>query len=359
MQGVLLQGVVDTGSDLTIMSKEAFKRVATVAKLRKRDFHLADKKAYSYDGKPFTLDGWLQLDLMFGEYSMSTPVYVKMDADNPLLLSEIVCRQLGIVIYHPSVRECQRPEGTALPEKDDASQSKTDEEDKAKVPTVRVKLLNSACLLPNRCTPVQVVVEGDSEGDLLADIRGETALIHLDENGTAHILLCESIGFTERLDKGTMLGKAVEVEVMLDMVPASVNMVSGRMNPPTANMACHQLRSCLSESHFGRRLGDTCHTRQMQLSQKCCSFMLPLRSKMASKVRPILPDSILIHQELYEFEVMPFGLTNAPAACQFLVQQLLLPLNSKVRAEFVNVYVDDVIVFHLLWKTTSSIFARW
>ena len=91
VQDVLLQGVVDAGSDLTIMGKEAFKKVATVAKLMKQDFHPADKKAYSYDGKPFTLDGWLQLDLMFGEYSKSTQVYMKIDADDPLLLSQGVC----------------------------------------------------------------------------------------------------------------------------------------------------------------------------------------------------------------------------------------------------------------------------
>ena len=34
-------------------------------------------------------------------YSMSTQMYVKMDADYQLLLSESVCRQLGIVTYHP------------------------------------------------------------------------------------------------------------------------------------------------------------------------------------------------------------------------------------------------------------------
>ena len=86
----VLQGVVDTGSDLTITGKEALK-VATVSKLRKRDFHPADKKAYSYDWKPFTLDGSLQLDLTLEEYSMPTSVYVKMDADDQLLLSEDVC----------------------------------------------------------------------------------------------------------------------------------------------------------------------------------------------------------------------------------------------------------------------------
>ena len=43
VEGVSLQGVVDTGSDLTIMGKEAFKKVAMVAKLRKKDFCPADK----------------------------------------------------------------------------------------------------------------------------------------------------------------------------------------------------------------------------------------------------------------------------------------------------------------------------
>ena len=55
--------------------------------------------------------------------------------------------------------------------------------------------------------------------------------------------------------------------------------------------------------------------------------------------------AFVTHQGLYEFEVMPFGLTNAPAAFQRLMEQILLPLNPKHGAEFVNVYVDDVIVF--------------
>ena len=34
---------------------------------------------------------------------MVTPIYIKMDAPDQLLLSEGVCRQLGIVGYHESV----------------------------------------------------------------------------------------------------------------------------------------------------------------------------------------------------------------------------------------------------------------
>ena len=78
-----------------------------------------------------------------------------------------------------------------------ASQGKAGSEGKAKVLNVCVKLLNSACLLQNWCTPVQVFIEGDSQGDLLVDIRGEPALIHPHNNGTAHVLLSEATGLTK------------------------------------------------------------------------------------------------------------------------------------------------------------------
>ena len=48
---------------------------------------------------------------------------------------------------------------------------------------------------------------------------------------------------------------------------------------------------------------------------------------------------------LHEFKVMPFGLKNAPAAFQQMMQQLLIELNSSEGADFVSVYIDDVLVF--------------
>ena len=44
---------------------------------------------------------------------MKTPVYVNMDAKEQLLLSEGVCRQLGIVTYHGAVSPGQE-EGEVL-----------------------------------------------------------------------------------------------------------------------------------------------------------------------------------------------------------------------------------------------------
>lgn len=48
---------------------------------------------------------------------------------------------------------------------------------------------------------------------------------------------------------------------------------------------------------------------------------------------------------LFEFLVMPFGLTNAPAVFQRLMQQVLSRLKSRDGADYVSVYVDDVLIF--------------
>ena len=103
VQGVLMSGVVDSGADITIMGGEMFKRVAVVAKLKKRDFKPPDKTPHNYDQQPFRLDGRLELDISFGDKTMKTTIYVKMDAREPLLLSEGVCRQLEIIRYHPYI----------------------------------------------------------------------------------------------------------------------------------------------------------------------------------------------------------------------------------------------------------------
>ena len=97
IQGVPAYGLIDSGADITIICGDLFRRVATVARLRKRDFKKADKTPLTYGQKPFTLDGRMDLDITFGDLTKSTPVYIKMDAPDQLLLSEGVCRQLGII----------------------------------------------------------------------------------------------------------------------------------------------------------------------------------------------------------------------------------------------------------------------
>ena len=45
----------------------------------------------------------MDFDISFAGTSMCTPVYVEVDATEQLLLSERVCRKLGIIQYHPNV----------------------------------------------------------------------------------------------------------------------------------------------------------------------------------------------------------------------------------------------------------------
>ena len=61
--GVPLDGVVDTGADITLIGEEAFKRIATVAKLRRQDFKRPDKTPRTYDQKTFRIDGRFDVDI--------------------------------------------------------------------------------------------------------------------------------------------------------------------------------------------------------------------------------------------------------------------------------------------------------
>ena len=45
----------------------------------------------------------MDLDVTFDGTTMKTPIYVKADAPEQLLLAEGVCRQLKIIMYHPNV----------------------------------------------------------------------------------------------------------------------------------------------------------------------------------------------------------------------------------------------------------------
>ena len=74
-----------------------FKKVAALARLKKKDFKQADKCPRTYTHKPFKLHGRMDLDITFGERTMRTPVFIKIDARDPLLLLEGVYRQFCII----------------------------------------------------------------------------------------------------------------------------------------------------------------------------------------------------------------------------------------------------------------------
>ena len=153
--GVLANGIMDTGADITIMGPELFKKVASVAKLKKRQLKKADKVPHTYDRREFKLDGRLDLDINFNNKTMNTAVYLKMDAHDDLLLSEGVCCHLGIITYHPSVsRQTTGRNGTPHP----FAQS------------VCVSLVSSVRLAPCKETLVTVQIESqDLKGSLLLE----------------------------------------------------------------------------------------------------------------------------------------------------------------------------------------------
>ena len=76
LHGVPSVGLVDTGADITIIGGELFKRVAALAKLKKRHFKRVDKTPKTYDQRSFTLDSHLDLDTEFNSKVLHTPVYV-------------------------------------------------------------------------------------------------------------------------------------------------------------------------------------------------------------------------------------------------------------------------------------------
>ena len=121
----------------------------------------------------------MELSVSCGEKVITTPIYIKMDAEDQLLLSEGLCRQLEIVAYHSEVEvePTQQAPGR----------------EPAKVPVVRVRLVKSLRLLPRQSALVRVELEGCQslrspvlmEATQETEIRLEDCLVHRDRTRCA------------------------------------------------------------------------------------------------------------------------------------------------------------------------------
>ena len=180
------------------MGAELFKKVASVAQLKKSAFKKPDKIPYTYDHQPFSLDGKLELDITFDNHTMRTPVYVKMDAREPLLLSEGVCHQLGIIKYHPSV-------GASPPSKTESVPSD------AHVPAVRVKLILSVHIPPMKSTVILVQLMGEKPARGLALVEPlpedgfpqfASSFVKVDDCGHCNMLVTNPTGITQKTGEG-------------------------------------------------------------------------------------------------------------------------------------------------------------
>ena len=115
VEGIPVTGLIDTGSDITIIRGDLIYHIFGITGLDESRLKPADLKACTYDQKPITLDGQIDLHISFGEEVICTTAYVKLVAPDQLLLSETVCCQLGIVSYHPSVQSMQGCYTTVTP----------------------------------------------------------------------------------------------------------------------------------------------------------------------------------------------------------------------------------------------------
>ena len=220
IHGVPAQGIVDTTADITIMGGQLFKEVASVARLRKKDFKPADKTPRTYSRQPFSLDGRMDLDVTFGDKTMQTPVYIKMDAPDQLLLSEGVCRQLGIVTYHQDVSATQKDR-------------RTDKEKEGVRAVTHVNMVRTIYLLPyqSMAVPVKIKSNGGNEGPLLVEsdsdlekatgLQVEYTLVQLTIEGLAHVIISNMTGCSSYVSAGTVIGEAAGVEIVEDNKPRS------------------------------------------------------------------------------------------------------------------------------------------
>ena len=174
----------------------------------------------------------MELEVEFGDKTMKIVVYIKMDAREQLLLSEGVCRQLGLVMYHPDVQVWRG----------DKNKEPTDI---AVVPLVRAKLVNSVRILPQQCSLVSVELEGNFDAakqlllepeDLGCDWQMEQMLLcPLGNNtGTYQVVIENCTGFTQNLDVGVTLGTATEVEEVMP-IPITEQKVKAHINQLVAN----------------------------------------------------------------------------------------------------------------------------
>ena len=219
IQGVPAYGIVDSGADITILGSELFKKVAAVAKLKKKDFKPADKTPHNYDRQPFSLDGRMDLDVTFQGKTICTPIYIKMDAPDQLLLSQGVCRQLGIISYHPKVEVWRGGRQARM-------KATTQQDAKAKVPTVRVRLLQTTRVPPRQSTVVTVqvpkanhcrdplLIEGDTNLEESTGLIMDPALVQSSNQGLAQVLLRNPLGFPKKLKQGMQLGTASTVIIV-------------------------------------------------------------------------------------------------------------------------------------------------
>ena len=151
----------------------------------------------------------MDLDITFDGHAMCTPVYIKMDAKDQLLLSEGVCNQLNIISYHPAVHEAQLDTTTPA----------------VTVPCVRVKLLQTVRvpLLQSKTVPVQFERSIPPTQSFLIEpldlsvnhrLYIGNSLVQATSSDRAQVIITNFTPFTQKVRKGCWIGQTNEVTVV-------------------------------------------------------------------------------------------------------------------------------------------------
>ena len=164
-----------------------------------------DEQAFTYN-KQYTLDGWVDINISFKDKQIYTTIYVKMEAPNQLLLSEAVCRQLGIIQYHPNVKPLDAEE-----------KSETAKQTQKNI----VRLVQTVRLPAQHTAVMPVKVEGN-EGTLLlepnprlADLLCiEDSVLEATQESTAMVVVSNSSKMSHVLRRGEETGTVHKVSVV-------------------------------------------------------------------------------------------------------------------------------------------------
>lgn len=207
------------------------------------------------------LDGRIALEVAFGEQVMKSMIYVKMDASEQLLLSEGICRQLGIVTYHSEVKPCAEAARAPVTI--------------VQVPVVRVQLLKSVSIPPQGSihTTAKAIGEMDSQEVWMLEPNPDLESEGLKVMPTlcsqdVSVVLTNPSGFTCQLEKGCEVGTMEAVQ------PVSAANPQGDLPPSSSGEGAPEARV------WGIRSPAATEARKQALSTACQEYSdLPAEAK--------------------------------------------------------------------------------
>jgi len=195
LQGISVYGIIDSDADINIIGGQLFKHVALAAQLREKDLMRLGK---TYDQKPFTFDGRIDLDIVFEDKATRTPIYVNM-------ISSCCLKVLGILSYYDKVEQWRGGKGKHNSDYADCSD---------RFPMVKVRIIKTVRLLPYQ--KVRATVEFFSNNNNEHDkpfLQSDDVLFKLSGNGYAHLMLSNPSGCMHVIYKGTCIGRQFKYQM--------------------------------------------------------------------------------------------------------------------------------------------------